>query len=102
MAASTHHHLVYLQSNFLCATEMAEAFALASSIIGVIGFTLSLWDKTSEIRKNGSTISTADCTRLAVRLQEHCDRFKKLQDVEIDLEEGVSWIIVPNDRFPNI
>ncbi|ROV93714.1 hypothetical protein VSDG_06938 [Cytospora chrysosperma] len=67
---------------------MAEAFGLAASIIGVIGFTLQLWDDTEEIRKGGSTISTADCAKQAAGLQAHCDRVKSLQNVESQLAEA--------------
>lgn len=73
---------------------MAEAFGLAASIIGVIGFALQLWDDTAEIRKGGSTISTADCAKQAASLQAHCNRVKTLQNAESSLEEAVS----PRDR----
>jgi len=69
---------------------MAESFALAASIIGVIGCTLQLWTDTSEIRKSGSTILVADCVRDAASLRMHCDRVKSLQDAETDLAEAVS------------
>jgi len=65
-------------------------FALASSIIGTIGFTLSLWGKASELVKDGSSITTADCARVAGSLQAHCDRVRLLQDAETELEEAVS------------
>ncbi|KAK3314212.1 small s protein [Apodospora peruviana] len=66
---------------------MAE-FALAAGILGIIRFTLSLWDDASEVLKSGSTISKADCTRQASSLQTHCDRVKSLQDGEMELEEA--------------
>ncbi|KAM7189659.1 hypothetical protein V8F33_009907 [Rhypophila sp. PSN 637] len=67
---------------------MAEAFALAASVIGVLGFTLQLWTETAEIRKSGSTIDTADCARNAADLQKLCDQVKSLQDAESDLAEA--------------
>ncbi|KAK4212580.1 hypothetical protein QBC37DRAFT_388685 [Rhypophila decipiens] len=68
---------------------MAEAFALAASVIGVLGFTLQLWTETAEIRKSGSTIDTADCARNAADLQKLCDQVKSLQDAQSDLAEAV-------------
>ncbi|KAM7191942.1 hypothetical protein V8F20_009066 [Naviculisporaceae sp. PSN 640] len=67
---------------------MAEAFALAASVIGVLGFTLQLWTETKEIRKTGSTIETADCARDAQSLQKLCDQVKELQKTETDLSEA--------------
>ncbi|KAM7212958.1 hypothetical protein V8F06_011662 [Rhypophila decipiens] len=67
---------------------MAEAFALAASVIGVLGFTFQLWTETAEIRKSGSTIDTADCARNAADLQKLCDQVKSLQDAESDLAEA--------------
>ncbi|KAK3387519.1 hypothetical protein B0H63DRAFT_559023 [Podospora didyma] len=67
---------------------MAEAFALAASVAQVVGFALQLWTDSSEIRKSGSTISTADCVREAASLKAYCDRVKLLQDVETELVEA--------------
>lgn len=75
---------------------MAEAFALAASVIGVLGFTLQLWTETKEIRKTGSTIDTAHCARDAQSLQKLCDQVKALQNTETDLAEAVSLFNDPN------
>ncbi|RNJ58883.1 hypothetical protein D7B24_003972 [Verticillium nonalfalfae] len=66
---------------------MAE-FALATSILSTIAFALQLWTDSAEIRKSGSSISTADCTRQAESLKTHCDRVKSLQDAEAELDEA--------------
>ncbi|KAG7108432.1 Vegetative incompatibility protein HET-E-1 like [Verticillium longisporum] len=66
---------------------MAE-FALATSILSTIAFALQLWTDSAEIRKSGSSISTADCTRQAESLKTHCDRVKLLQDSEAELDEA--------------
>lgn len=89
--SSSSSYLGRPDQRFYChLANMAEAFGLAASIIGVIGFTLQLWDDTEEIRKGGSTISTADCAKQAAGLQAHCDRVKSLQNVESQLAEAVS------------
>ncbi|KAM0276392.1 hypothetical protein ACHAQH_006794 [Verticillium albo-atrum] len=67
---------------------MAE-FALAASILSTIGFAIQLWTDSSEVRKSGMSISTADCRRQADSLRAHCDRVRLLQDSETELDEAV-------------
>lgn len=66
---------------------MAE-FALAASVIGLLSFTIQLWEQGSDVIKSGSTISTTDCAREATSLQGHCERVKSLQDAETELDEA--------------
>ncbi|KAF5020176.1 hypothetical protein F66182_7816 [Fusarium sp. NRRL 66182] len=68
--------------------EAAAAFGLAAGIIQVIGFSLQLWDTTAHIRKTGSTVTTADCTREAEILGKQCDEVRRLKSVETHLEES--------------
>ncbi|KAJ4252909.1 hypothetical protein NW762_010815 [Fusarium torreyae] len=69
--------------------EAATAFGLAAGIIQVIGFSLQLWDATDNVRKTGSTVTTADCEREANILLKQCEEVKALQTVKTQLPESV-------------
>ncbi|KAK3317218.1 small s protein [Cercophora scortea] len=66
---------------------MAESFALAANVIGVIGFMLQLGCEASGAIQSGSSISTADCAREAASLRAHCERVKRLDNIEAEMEE---------------
>jgi len=72
---------------------MAEAFALAASVIGVTAFIHQLWTDGPKILKSGSSISASDCARQAKSLQAHCDMIGSLQVAEMDMEEAVSFAL---------
>jgi len=75
--------------------EAAAAFGLAAGIMQVIGFSLQLWDTTEYVRKTGSTITTADCTREADVLLKQCEEVKLLQSADkSQLDESVCHLKV--------
>jgi chromosome segregation ATPase len=68
---------------------MAAELSLAANIIAIIGFAIHLCNEGSEILNGGSTISVADCARESESLKAHCERIKRLEDAETQLEEAV-------------
>ncbi|KAF4968647.1 hypothetical protein FSARC_4022 [Fusarium sarcochroum] len=77
--------------------EAAAAFGLAAGIIQVIGFGLQLWDATDNIRKTGSTVTTADCEREADILLKQCEEVKALQAVRTQLPESARINDIANE-----
>lgn len=56
------------------------AFSLAAGILQVISFSHELLSKASQIRKEGSTVTAADCNTVADHLREQCQRLQTLKD----------------------
>ena len=55
------------------------AFSLAAGILQVIGFSHELLSKASQIRKEGSTVTAADCNIVSDHLGEQCQRLQTLK-----------------------